>query len=347
MIQRGFVMFSFEPSFPEHVIPDDCNGMRLDRFLTRMWPGMGRRGARRVLDACRVDVDGRARAAGFRVSVGQRVRVRGQEFDLAGEDATATFHGPETLAVRVAGRNSDFAALVKPAGVHCERLPERLPGGLCQGLSGRPRGKLTLEEALPVLFPEAPAILLNRLDLSVSGLVLAALHQRAAQDYAVWQDQGRVRKEYLAVVHGRLNRVVVIRADLDTAKRRKVRALSVDEPDALRWTRVTPLVATKAECLEISEAWGRSARLERDVASKVPWDAAWERTGEITAVRVEIFKGRRHQIRAHLASIGHPVVFDPLYGSGPDLGWIGLHHRKTFLPGFQADSGKEFKLLRE
>lgn len=334
MIQFGFAMSSFEPFFSEHVIPDECHGMRLDQVLALLWPGFGRRGARRVLEAYRVDVDGRARKAGFRVSGGQLVRVRGREFDQAGEGGLLAPLEPEVLAVRVAERNADFAALIKPAGMHCEPLPGG-PGG--DGM------RLTLEEALPVLFPEAPTMLMNRLDQPVSGVVLAALHEQAARDYAAWQDQGRVRKEYLALVPGRLSRSVVIRSALDTAKRRKVRALSVNEPDALRWTRVTPLVAGTAACLEIAEALERSARLGGGVVPKVPWDAVWERTGEVTAVRVEIFKGRRHQIRAHLASIGHPVVFDPLYGSGPDLGWIGLHHRKIFLPGFQADSGKEFK----
>ncbi|PTN37397.1 hypothetical protein C6366_07060 [Desulfonatronum sp. SC1] len=236
--------------------------------------------------------------------------------------------------------------------MHCERLSERLPEGLQPGLSRRPWSRrvdgagLTLEEALVDLFPGASALLLNRLDQPVSGLVLVALHGQAARDYAAWQDQGRVRKEYLAVVHGRLSGSVVIRGALDTAKRRKVRALSVEEPDALRWTRVTPLVATKAECLKVVEALGQSAHLGGGGVSKIPWETAWERTGEVTPVRVEILKGRRHQIRAHLASIGHPVLFDPLYGSGPDLGWIGLHHREILLPGFRADSGKEFRLIQ-
>jgi 23S rRNA pseudouridine1911/1915/1917 synthase len=352
MTDFGLDMPGFEPFSSEYAIPDDCHGMRLDQVLTRMWPGMGRRGARRVLEACRVDVGGRARAAGFRVSVGQRVRVRNQAFDLAGEDAISSSCGPETLAVRVAGRNADFAALFKPAGVHCERLSERLPGGLCQGLSGRPlnqgvvEARPTLEDVLPDLLPDASAILLNRLDHSVSGLVLAALHEQAARDYATWQDQGRVRKEYLALMSGRLSRPVVIRTSLDTAKRRKVRALSVNDLDALRWTRVTPLGASKATCLKVVKALARSARLGGRVVLQAPWNAVWERTGEVTPVRVEIFKGRRHQIRAHLASIGHPVVFDPLYGSGPDLGWIGLHHREISLPGFRADSGKEFRLIQ-
>ncbi|WP_084032164.1 pseudouridine synthase [Desulfonatronum lacustre] len=356
MIHLGSDTPNIEPFSPEFVVPSDCHGLRLDQALARLMPGLGRRGARRIFEEYPVDVDGRARAAGFRVSGGQRVRITdhvgGQECDLTRQGDVWTPLEAEAPVIHVAGRDADFAALVKPAGMHCERLPERLPEGPCLDLIGRPRNRgvdgvrLTLEETLSDLFPGASAILLNRLDQPVSGLVLAALHQRAARDYAVWQDQGRVRKEYLAVVHGRLNRSLVIRSALDTAKRRKVRALGVDEPDALRWTRVTPLVATKTECLEVAEVLGRSARLGGEGVPKVPWGPVWENTGEITAVRVEIHKGRRHQIRAHLASIGLPVLFDPLYGSGPDVGWIGLHHREILLPKFRADSGKEFKLIQ-
>ncbi len=356
MIQLSSDISNTEPFSAELVVPDDCHGLRLDQVLARLVPGLGRRGARRILENHLVYVDARARAAGFRVSGGQRVRigdrVSGQECDLTRQGDVWTPLEVEAPVIHVAGRNADFAAVVKPAGMHSERLPERLPEESCLGLSGGPRNRgvdgvrLTLEEALSDLFPGASAIFLNRLDQPVSGLVLAALHERAARDYAAWQDQGWVRKEYLAVVHGRLSRSVVIRSALDTAKRRKVRALGVDEPDALRWTRVTPLVATKEECLEVAEVLGRSVRLEGEVVPKVPWDGVWERIGEVTAVRVEILKGRRHQIRAHLASIGHSVLFDPLYGSGPDVGWIGLHHREILLPGFRADSGKEFRVIQ-
>ncbi|WP_031388796.1 pseudouridine synthase [Desulfonatronum thiodismutans] len=356
MTEISLDMPGFEPFSSEYAIPDDCHGLRLDQALARLVPGLGRRGARRIFEECPVDVDGRVRVAGFRVSRGQRVRIGGhvnvQKCDSARQGDVWTHLEAEPPTIQVAVRNADFAALVKPAGVHCERLPERLFEEFCQSLSGKPRNqgvgraRLTLEEALPDLFPGASATFLNRLDHSVSGLVLAALHERAARDYATWQDQGRVRKTYWALVCGRLTSSVVIRSALDTAKRRKVRALSEEEPDALRWTRVTPLVAPKAECLEVADVLGAAACLGGGVVPKVPWDAVWERAGEVTLVRVEIYKGRRHQIRAHLASIGHAVLFDPLYGSGPNVGWISLHHREILLPGFRADSGKEFKLLR-
>lgn len=334
----------------EFVVSGECSNLRLDQALTRFVPGLGRRGVKRVLAECRVEVDGKPRVAGFRVAVGQLVRLSGQErgqlWSQTGGAALVTSWKAGTMAVHLVGRNADFAALFKPAGMHCERLSSGLRM-ILSGWQSVDRAGPALEETVSELLPDVSATLLNRLDQAVSGLVLAALHELAARGYAVWQDQGRVRKEYLAVVHGQLNQPLEIRTALDTARRRKVRALSVEDPDALRWTRVTPLVVSKAECLEIVVALERLTHLGSVGGQAVDGDAIWEGNGAITPVRVEIHKGRRHQIRAHLASSGYPILFDPLYGPGPDVGWIGLHHRRISLPGFRADSGCEFKSIRE
>jgi 23S rRNA pseudouridine1911/1915/1917 synthase len=147
-------------------------------------------------------------------------------------------------------------------------------------------------------------VLLNRLDRPVSGLLLAGLDADARQAYALWQDQGQVRKFYLAVVHGQVNEACEVRAALDTANRRKVRLLPGQEPDPLRWTAITPLV--------------RQVDMNQ------------------TLVQVEIRKGRRHQIRAHLACLGLPIVGDGLYGNGPEQEWIFLHHFQLNCPGLSA-----------
>ena len=166
----------------------------------------------------------------------------------------------------------------------------------------------SVEDFLPGLLPGA--VLVNRLDAATSGLLLAALDSEAAADYRRLEDSGQVHKTYLAVVHGRLPAPLAIARSLDTARRRKTAVLPADSSDLLRATAVRPL----------------SYEPERD----------------LTLVEAVIRKGARHQIRAHLAASGHPILGDALYGP-PDAstGRLHLHHARIELPGFTAEAPVE------
>lgn len=146
--------------------------------------------------------------------------------------------------------------------------------------------------------------LVNRLDFLTSGLVLAAATTQAREHYVQWQDQGLVHKWYLAWASGQVQPMTLQGRILDH-QRRTVRV--TDEHDLpVRWTKVRPLL---------------------------------QRT-DATLVLVHIAKGRRHQIRAHLASAGHPLLGDPVYGSGGEE--MFLHHCRVELPGFTAGSYPEW-----
>jgi len=161
-----------------------------------------------------------------------------------------------------------------------------------------------VSEVLPELFPGRPVELLNRLDRQTGGLLLVALSHEAGTEYRRLQDRGEVLKEYLAVVQGRIAGPVEVRAAIDAADRPKVRVAGL-EKDIKRWTGVVPL--------HYSPDHGR------------------------TLVLARILKGRRHQIRAHLAHCGHPIVGDEVYGSGRE-GRMYLHHYRISFPGFIARS---------
>lgn len=169
------------------------------------------------------------------------------------------------------------------------------PGGL-HTVAGR--GGACLESCLPELGLGGWE-LLNRLDFLTSGLVLAAAGAQDAAAYKAWQDGGQVCKWYLALARGMLDALQVRDRILDD-KRRVVRVIP-EQDSPLRWT---------------------TARAVRHV------DGA-------TLLLVKILKGRRHQIRAHLAHAGHPLVGDPVYGAG-EPGGLYLHHWRLDLPGFTA-----------
>jgi 23S rRNA pseudouridine1911/1915/1917 synthase len=160
------------------------------------------------------------------------------------------------------------------------------------------RGGSCLESCLPGL-GLAGWQLLNRLDYLTSGLVLAAAGDGDFAAYKVWQDEGLVCKWYLALVHEVVLDLEACGRILDD-KRRVVRVTDEDD-EPLRRT------------------WAKAVA---DVDGK-------------TLLLVRILKGRRHQIRAHLAHAGHPLVGDPVYGAG-EAGGLFLHHWRVDMPGFSA-----------
>lgn len=172
----------------------------------------------------------------------------------------------------------------------------------------------SLEGLLSDLFPDETApFLANRLDRATSGIVLAVFSEAARTRFREQEAAGRVEKVYLAVVRGELREPLTLDRALDTANRRVTRVLSTPAEDPTRVTRVTPLKALP---------------------------------DGTSLVRAEIMRGARHQIRAHLAQAGHPILGDRVYGDaeGGDPtsdGRLMLHHARLVLP----DEGEPFAAL--
>lgn len=178
------------------------------------------------------------------------------------------------------------------------------PGGV-HTVAGR--GGTSLEACLPGLGLAGWA-LLNRLDFPTSGLVLAAAGEREAALYKGWQDAGQVRKWYLALARGSVGVLELAGRILDD--RRRVVRVTGQEDVPLRRTAVRPV---------------------RSV-------------GPDTLVLARILKGRRHQIRAHMAQAGHPLAGDPVYGAG-EAGGLFLHHWRLDMPGFTAELPPEWEFV--
>jgi 23S rRNA pseudouridine1911/1915/1917 synthase len=142
--------------------------------------------------------------------------------------------------------------------------------------------------------------LVHRLDRETSGLVLIAKNADAARELGkIWETRA-VRKEYLAIVHGHVG-----------AKQGIIDApLGKDE---------TSIVAIK-DCVCPD---GTPAQTEFFVEKRFyrPDGSAF------SLLRLHPQTGRKHQIRIHLAHIGHPIVGDKIYGGDPDL-YLALVERR-------------------
>jgi 23S rRNA pseudouridine1911/1915/1917 synthase len=240
----------------------------------------------------------------------RRRLIRSGHVRVTGGTAVPAFKVPEGMLVevRLPGRVN---APVPPGLREVARSEEYAalfkPAGLhTQALSGG--GGVSVEDFLPGLWPGAR--LVNRLDVLTTGLVLARLDgsEAGVRQYRELEDRGLVTKTYLAVVHGRVAGEFVVHRELDVDDRSRVRLLE-QGAGKLRQTWANPLAEDPASGLCLLE--------------------------------VVIRKGARHQIRAHLAHAGHPILGDDLYGAKKANG-LYLHHGMVELPGFAARAEPEW-----
>ncbi|WP_291330307.1 RluA family pseudouridine synthase [Desulfovibrio sp. UCD-KL4C] len=159
------------------------------------------------------------------------------------------------------------------------------------------------QDCLEELFMEKTPILINRLDYSTSGILLIAFGHEQARLFKKYEEEGKVEKEYYARVLGNPDSELVVKKELDTDSRTVTKVLD-DGSDRLRWSYVD-----------------RMADLGNGVS----------------LVKVRIAKGARHQIRAHLASAGFPIVGDDVYGQGSADDKMYLHNHLISFEGFRAE----------
>ncbi len=149
--------------------------------------------------------------------------------------------------------------------------------------------------------PDRPGIV-HRLDRGTSGLLVVARSPRALRSLREQLDRRGVVRRYGALVHGHLEHD---RGVVDAPMGRSIR----------RPTRMSVSAA------------GREARTGYQVVAR------YERPVPATLVVATLETGRTHQIRVHLAAIGHPVVGDAAYG--PPTGVPGLDPGRFFLHAFE------------
>ena len=193
---------------------------------------------------------------------------------------------PEAIPLQILYEDADLVAVDKPAGMVVHSGAGNHSGTLVNALLHRFAHLSTIGGE------ERPGIV-HRLDRFTSGVLLVAKQDRAHRALAGQFARREIKKLYLTLVNGRVA--------ADTGRIEKPIAR-----DPVRRERMTARLASGRA------AWSEYRVLRRFV--------------DQTFLEVLIGTGRTHQIRVHLASIGHTVVGDQLYGAPPsDLGRYFLH----------------------
>jgi 23S rRNA pseudouridine1911/1915/1917 synthase len=271
-------------------------GRRLDAFVAAAGGAPSVAAARRSIEAGLVRVDGRREKKGAQVRPGQVVEI---------EEAPALTARAE-ITLDVLYEDADLIAIAKPAGVASQSLAAGETGSVASALVAR--------------FPECGHAsadpreggLGHRLDRDTTGVLLAARSTECWHRLRAALGSAGCEKTYLAEVIG-----IFAPPESTFVARRPQGGWLVD----------APIGRTGRRGRRVNVGGGRqplAARTDVDIL---------EVRGDTTLVEAHLAKGRAHQVRAHLAHAGHPVVGDDVYGPEMQGGTgLRLHALAVSLP---------------
>ncbi len=288
-------------------VPAELNSIRLDAFVRRCLPQLSRREIDKAIGEKLFLVNGRVGKKGQRLSCGDGLVFTGPAHWLADLPQPAA-----EFDIRIIYEDAAFVALDKPAGV------------ASHGFSAR--DGVTVANFIAARWPEILNVgksrwepgLVHRLDIETSGLLLVAKTD-AAFDHLRGQFRRRaIRKTYWALVWGDAESQGEIALPLahDSRDRRRMRAIEPAESAARQ--RVWPAL-TRYRTLGAAQG--------------------------VSLLEIEMATGVTHQIRVHLAAVGHGIVGDGLYGAAQAEAF-GLQRHFLHAKGLELTHPSELSVLK-
>ena len=268
----------------ELVLSEREEGIRLDKVLAERLPDLTRTAIQRLLEEELVLINGKPAAKNRKGRAGDSVAVRIPDPEPLCLQA-------ENVPLDIVYEDDDLLVVNKPQGMVVHPAPGNYQGTLVNALLAH--CGTSLSGINGVIRPG----IVHRIDKDTSGLLMVAKNDFAHQGLARQIKEHSFRREYEAVVAGRMKQesgVVNAPIGRHPIDRKKMAVTEKNSKEAVTYFRV------------IAEYPG------------------------YTHIRLRLETGRTHQIRVHMAYLGHPVAGDPVYGPPkPDLGLKGqcLHAR--------------------
>ena len=199
----------------------------------------------------------------------------GDRLEITVPDAREPEIEAEEIPLNILYEDSDIIIVNKPKQMVVHPAPGHLSGTLVNALMYHCRQELSGINGML-----RPGIV-HRIDMDTTGSLVVCKNDKAHQSLAEQLKEHSIRRIYVAVVHGNL------KADSGT----------VDAPIGRH--------PTERKRMSVHAKNGKRAVTHYKVL---------ERFGAFTFIQCELETGRTHQIRVHMASIGHPLLGDAVYG---------------------------------
>lgn len=275
-----------------YTVAADDDGIRLDRWFRRHLPEASFNIVSRWARTGQLRVDGKRAAPGDRIEAGQTIRVP------PAEASTAPKPRPKRERPPLSPEDAEYAQSLV---IHRDRaaiVVNKPPGLATQGGTKTDRHLDGLLDALAFEAENRPK-LVHRLDKDTSGVLLLARSANAAGHFAKAFSSRTARKVYWALIVG---------------------VPSIE--DGMIELPIAKQPGTGGEKMYVDEKEGSPARTRYRVIERAGNSTAW--------VELQPFTGRTHQLRVHMAAIGHPIVGDGKYG-GQEAFLTGGISRKMHL----------------
>ena len=272
-------------------VDEDDDGIRLDRWFKRHMPDVSFNIVSRWARTGQLRVSGKRAAPGDRIEAGQEIRVPPAEAAPARSPRPQPKRNPLT---------EEEVELVREMVIFED--PNAFVLNKPPGLATQGGTKTTqhLDRLLDGLAGEAGRPkLVHRLDKDTSGALLVARSAKAAGHFAKGFSSRTARKIYWALVVG-----------VPSGEEGTIDAPLAKQP------------GTGGEKMHVDEESGLPAKTRWRLVERAGNRAAW--------LELQPLTGRTHQLRAHMAALGHPIVGDAKYG-GPEAFLTGGISRKLHL----------------